>query len=44
MMAGLENGFILSLFVIGLMRRNFDWIRQPIRLWAVSALLVWGAV
>ena len=44
MLAGLENAFILSLFVVGLMRRGFGWIRQPILLWAVSALLVWGAV
>ncbi len=44
MMAGLENAFILSLFAIGLMRCGFGWMRQPILLWAVTALLVWGAV
>ena len=42
-MAGLENAFILSLFVIGFFRRGFGWARQPILLWAVSVLLVWGA-
>ncbi len=44
MMAGLENAFILSLFAIGLMRCGFGWMRQPILLWALSTLLVWGAV
>ncbi len=34
MLAGLENEFILSLFVIGLMRRGFDWLCQPILLCA----------
>ena len=43
MMAGLENGFILLLFAIGLMRCGFGWVRQPILLWAVTVLLVWGA-
>lgn len=43
-LAGLENAYILSLFVIGIMRRGFGWMRQPILLWAVSALIVWGAV
>jgi hypothetical protein len=43
MMAGLENAFILLLFVIGLMRRGLGWMRQPVLLWAVSALLVWSA-
>jgi hypothetical protein len=44
MMAGLENAFILSLFVVGLTRRGFRWVRQPILLWAVSVLVVWGTV
>jgi hypothetical protein len=44
MMAGLENAFILSLFVIGIRRRGFGWLRQPILLWAVSAVLIWGAI
>jgi len=43
MMAGLENALSLSLFAIGLKRRGFGWVRQPILLWAVTALVVWGA-
>jgi hypothetical protein len=43
-MAGLENAFILSLFVIGFARHGFGWVRQPILLWAVILLLVWGSV
>jgi hypothetical protein len=43
-MAGLENFFILSLFVVGFMRRGIGWVRQPILLWAAIALLVWSAV
>jgi hypothetical protein len=44
LMAGIENLFMLSLFVIGIWRRGFGWIRQPILMWALSALLVWGAI
>ena len=43
-LAGLENAFMLLLFVNGLMRCGFGWMRQPILLWAVTTLLVWGAV
>jgi hypothetical protein len=43
-MAGLENAFILSLFAIGFGRRGIGWVRQPVLLWAVSLLLVWGTV
>jgi hypothetical protein len=42
-MAGLENAFILSLFVIGLMRRGFGWIRHPILFWALATLVIWSA-
>jgi hypothetical protein len=44
MLAGAENDYILALIVIGLMRNGFGWIRQPILLWAVSAVVVWGTV
>lgn len=43
-MAGLENAYILSLFVIGLARRGVGWVRQPVLLWAAGLLLVWGMV
>ena len=43
-LAGLENAFILTLLVIGLMRCGFGWMRQPILLWAATTLLIWGAV
>lgn len=44
MMAGLENAVLLGFFVVGLMRRGLSWSRQPVLLWAVTTLLVWGAV
>ena len=43
LLAGLENAYILGLFVVGLMRRGFGLFRQPILLWALTTLLVWGA-
>jgi hypothetical protein len=43
-LAGLENAFILMLFVTGLMRRGLGWFRQSILLWALITVLVWGAV
>lgn len=43
-LAGLENGFVLALFVFGLMRRGVGWLGQPILLWAAATLVVWGAV
>ncbi len=42
-LAGLENAYLLALFVVGLSRHGLRWFRQPILLWAVTALLVWGA-
>jgi hypothetical protein len=44
MMAGLENAAILMLFMVGFARRGIAWVRQPIVLWAVSVLLVWGTL
>lgn len=44
LMAGTENAILLGLVVIGLMRRGFGWIRQPILLWAAGSLLVWGTI
>ena len=44
MLAGLENAFLLSLFVVGLMRRGLGCFRQPVLLWALTTLLVWSAV
>jgi hypothetical protein len=44
LLAGLENIYMLALFVLALMRRGFGWLRQPILLWALTTLLVWGAV
>lgn len=44
LLAGLENAFMLVLFVVALMRRGFGWLRQPVLLWALTTLLVWGAV
>ena len=43
LLAGLENAYILVLFVVGLMRYGLGWSRQPILLWALITLLVWGA-
>jgi hypothetical protein len=43
LLAGLENAFILTLFVVGLMRHGLGWFRQPILLWALITLLVWAA-
>ena len=43
-LAGLENLFILSLIVLGVLRSGFGWMRQPILLWAVLTLLVWGSI
>lgn len=43
-LAGLENAFLLWLFVIGLARRGLGWITQPVLLWAAATLLVWGMV
>jgi len=44
LLAGLENIYMLALFVVALMRRGFGWLRQPVLLWALTTLLVWGAV
>ena len=44
LLAGLENAFLLSLFVVGLMRRGLGCFRQPVLLWALTTLLVWSAV
>ena len=43
-MAGLENAFVLGLFLFGLMRRGVGWLGQPILLWAAATVVVWGAV
>lgn len=43
-LAGLENAFLLWLFVIGLFRRGLGWISQPILLWAAVTLIVWAGV
>ena len=43
LMAGLENMYILVLFVVGLLRGGIGRLRQPILLWALITLLVWGA-
>lgn len=43
-MAGLENGIILLLFVVGIFLRGFGWLRQPVLLWAATVLLVWSAI
>jgi hypothetical protein len=42
--AGIENAALLGLIVVGIPRRGFGWLRQPILLWAVSTLIVWGAI
>ena len=44
LLAGLENVYILGLFVVGLLRRGFGWIRHPVLQWALTTVLVWGAV
>ena len=44
LLAGLENAYMLGLFVVGMTRRGFGWFRQPVLLWALTTLLVWGAV
>ena len=44
LLAGLENTYLLLLFVVGLMRRGFGWLGQPVLLWALTTLIVWGAV
>ncbi|MEE8454009.1 MAG: hypothetical protein V3R90_04505 [Limibaculum sp.] len=44
LLAGLENADIVVLFVVGLMRYGLGCFRQPILLWALITLLVWGAV
>ena len=44
MMAGIENALLLMLFVVGLSRRGFSWIHQPILLWAASSLFIWGTI
>ena len=44
LLAGLENIYILGLFVVGLMRYGLGCFRQPILLWALVTLLVWGSV
>jgi len=43
LMAGLENMYILVLFAVGLLRNGIGRFRQPILLWALITLLVWGA-
>jgi len=43
LLAGLENIYILGLFVVGLMRYGLGCFRQPILLWALVTLLVWGS-
>jgi len=44
LLAGLENAYMLGLFVVGMARRGFGSFRQPILLWALTTLLVWGSV
>ena len=44
LLAGLENAYILVLFVFGLMRHGLGGLRSPLLLWALTTLLVWGAV
>jgi len=42
--AGLENAGLLLLILCGVFRRGLGWMREPILLWAFSALIVWGAI
>ena len=43
LLAGLENTYILLLFVVGLMRHDLGGFRSPVLLWALTTLFVWGA-
>jgi len=43
LLASLENAYILVLFVVGLMRYGLGCFRQPVLLWALITLLVWGS-
>lgn len=43
-MAGLENSYLLILFLIGLSRRGFGWLRNPILLWATLLLIIWASI
>lgn len=44
LLAGIENAYLLSLVLIGLMRRGVGWLGTPVLLWAATTLIVWGAV
>lgn len=44
LVAGLENALLLSLLLIGVMRRGVGWLGHPVLLWAATTLFVWGAV
>lgn len=44
MIAGIENLVLLGLFVLGIQKRGFGWLKTPILLWAVFLLLAWGTV
>lgn len=44
LIAGLENGAILFMLLLGLFRRGVGWLRQPVLMWAAVTLAVWGAV
>ena len=43
-LAGIENAIVLTLFIYGLIRCGFGWVRQPILLWTVLVLMVWSAI
>lgn len=43
-LAGIENGVLLGLLLLGLMRRGVRWLGQPILLWAALTLVVWASV
>lgn len=43
-LAGVENGFLLALLLVGLFRRGVTWLGQPVLLWAAATLVVWASV
>lgn len=44
MLAGVENGILLVLVLVGLWKNGFGWLREPVLLWATLTLVGWASI